>query len=103
MDLVHAKMLRLFFAGTIFWMVLVLTPRVWVEHSPLSAESEQVPVRLLDSGDDCIWCDTYPSIEPVRCDDEPADKPMWLNPDDALDAQPWAPCLDEKDTERPTA
>lgn len=103
MDLIHAKMLRIFFAGTVFWMALVLTPRAWVEHSPISAESEQVPVHLLDSGDDCIWCDPYPAIEPVRCTDDPGDKPMWLNPDDGVGASPSVPCLDEKDDEQPTA
>jgi hypothetical protein len=96
-------MLRLFLAGTVFWMALVLTPRALVENSRVTAQTDQVPVRLLDSGEDCIWCEPYPNIEPVRCTDAPnSDKPMWLNPDEPIEAQPSAPCI-EKDGESPTA
>lgn len=103
MDLIHARMLRLFLAGTIFWMALVLTPRAWVESPQVNAQSEQVPVRLLDSAEECIWCDPYPALEPVRCADSPqADAPLWLNPDEAIEAPAGAPCTD-KDDDHPTA
>jgi len=103
MNLVHAKMLRIFFAGTVFWMALVLTPRAFVEESQLSAQSDEIPVRLLDSGTDCIWCEPNPAIEPVRCsDDTNTDKTIWLNPDEPIEAQPSAPCI-QKDGENPSA
>lgn len=103
MNLIHAKMLRLFFAGTVFWMALVLTPRAFVQDSYLSAQQDEVPVRLLDSGNDCIWCENTPAIEPVRCsEDSNSDTTIWLNPDEPIEAQPSTPCI-KKDGESPSA
>lgn len=96
-------MLRIFLAGTVFWMALVLTPRAWVESPQVSAQGGQVPVRLLDGSEECIWCDPYPPMEPVRCADSPQpDAPLWLNPDEAIELPAGTPCTD-KDDDRPTA
>ena len=86
-------------AGIVFWMVLVLTPRAWVGDVQ-TQESEEVPVRLLDQPDDCLWCDS--PAEPVRCDDADKRKPLWLNPDEPVPPADSAPCLDEE-TEKPSA
>lgn len=102
MNLVRDKMLRMFVAGTVFWMALVLTPRVWVQDVPTQASAE-IPVRMLDKHDDCIWCEHYRNVEPAKCTDKKkADKPVWLNPDEPLEQQDSTPCL-KKDGDDPSA
>jgi hypothetical protein len=91
MNVWRPKLLRVFTAGVIFWMALVLTPRAWVDDVR-TEESAEVPVRLLDQPDDCLWCGPNPALEPVNCTDEDQPKPVWLNPDEM--AQPESsPCL----------
>lgn len=101
MSLFRDKMLRAFITGTFFWMALVLTPRAWVGDVQ-TEESAEVPVRMLDQPDDCLWCEPEPSLEPANCTDEAADKPVWLNPDEPLEQPDSAPCLDSDD-EKPSA
>ncbi len=94
--------MRVFTAAVVFWMALVLTPRAWVDDVQ-PRESAEVPVRLLDQPDDCLWCEPYRSLEPVNCtDDEQQNKPVWLNPDE-LPQPESAPCLDKKTDEKPSA
>lgn len=101
MNLVRDKMLRLFVAGTVFWMALVLTPRAWVEDAQ-PQESAEIPVRMLDPKDDCIWCEPNRNVEPAKCTEGKSDKPVWLNPDEPLEQQDSAPCLDQ-DGDDPSA
>lgn len=101
MNAFRDKLLRLFTASVIFWMALVLTPRAFVEDVQ-TQETAEVPVRLLDQPDDCLWCEPYPAVEPANCTDEEQDKPLWLNPDE-LQQPESAPCLDKKTDEKPSA
>ena len=100
MNALRDKTLRMFVAGTFFWMVLVLTPRAWV-GSVHTEESAEIPVRLLDQPDDCLWCEPAPAVQPANCTDEDTDEPMWLNPDESPQ-QDAPPCI-ERDTQKPSA
>jgi hypothetical protein len=102
MNLYRSNILRTFLAGTIFWMALVLTPRAWVDEIS-TPESAEVPVRLLDQPDECLWCEPYQRLEPANCTDESSDEaPVWLNPDQMPEQQDSAPCLD-RESEKPSA
>jgi hypothetical protein len=101
MNVWRDKLPRIFIAGTVFWMALVLTPRAWVDDVR-TQESAEIPVRLLDQPDDCLWCEPYPALEPVNCTDEEQQKPVWLNPDE-LSQPETAPCLNRKSDDKPSA
>lgn len=74
-----------------FCLFLVLTPRAWIEPERRGV-TEEVPVDVLETPSDCLWCDPAPTTE---CDDDsiqaPPSTPHWLNPDQS--ARPLeAPC-----------
>ena len=82
----------------VFCAFLILTPRAWIEPERHGA-TEEVPVDVLETPSDCLWCDPAPSSE---CDDSkqrakaPSANP-WLNPDgSALPLE--TPCSDDKPT-----
>lgn len=66
-----------------FGMFLVLTPRAWVDASGPTV-TDEVPVNVLETPAECLWCDPAPSSE--DCDGEgSADQPrMWLNPEQPI-------------------
>ena len=73
-----------------FAMVLVLTPRAWVEESTTQTV---VPVQTLEPQEDnsyCLWCQT-PSSE--TCKETPSKPRTWLNPDQPVGSLD-LPCLD---------
>lgn len=90
------RFLRMLIAGTSFWMVLLLTPRAWVEDPPTELrQTGEATVRTLEQSDDCLWCE-HP-VEQVDCDeDEKPDAPIWLHPDSPLPQPETTPCIDEK-------
>lgn len=102
MSLLSNQILRTLAAGTVFWMALVLTPRAWIgDAQPGASDEGEVPVRVLDESDDCLWCDSE-TAEPANCSDDESDRPVWLNPDDPREQSDSPPCED-KDDESPSA
>ena len=85
-------------AGTAFWMVLLLTPRVWVDQPSEEPTSSAVPVRTLDQSEDCVWCD-QPEARPVDCEETSSEKPIWLHPDTPYQQSDPAPCIEEETDE----
>lgn len=97
MSLFSNQVLRTLAAGTVFWMALVLTPRAWVgDVEPSSGAEDEVPVRVLDEPDDCLWCESE-TAEPANCSDDNEDRPVWLNPDDPSEQTDSPPCEEESD------
>lgn len=94
MGFADQKFLRMLIAGTSFWMVLLLTPRAWVEDTrPTQSAVQEAPVRTLEQSEDCLWCEQ--PVEAVDCDEEQSDDNVWLHPDAPLPEQRPAPCVDE--------
>ena len=96
MSFTDQKFLRMLIAGTSFWMVLLLTPRAWVE-APSEPDNtvQQTPVRTLEQSEDCLWCEQ--PVESVDCDEQSdTDENIWLHPDSPRPQEKPAPCLDDE-------
>lgn len=89
MNFADHSFLKLLVAGTAFWMALFLTPRAWVEEAREPSLTEQHPIRILESTQDCLWCD-HP--EASDCPDrDDLDNRIWLHPDSPPPSRE-APC-----------
>ncbi|MGM0557895.1 MAG: hypothetical protein ACQEVA_16030 [Myxococcota bacterium] len=99
MSFTDQKFLRMLIAGTSFWMVLLLTPRAWVDDpSQQPTATHEAPVRTLEQSDDCLWCEQ--PVESVDCDESQGnDENIWLHPDAPRPQDKQAPCLDQDGTD----
>lgn len=95
MSFTDQKFLRMLVAGTSFWMVLLLTPRAWVDDTtPVNHTVQDAPVRTLEQSDDCLWCE-HP-VESADCEEsDEQDDTIWLNPDAPHPPKQAPPCLDD--------
>lgn len=97
MKILHHIWTSRLLAAVVFTMVLVLTPRAWIDPASRGA-TEEVPVQTLEEPANCLWCDTPPAAD---CDDAARPSQIWLNPDEPLPRVD-APCAPD-DTTRPSA
>lgn len=97
----YENWLRYSFGIMAFVMALLLTPRVLLDGTEY-ADSHEIPVNLLDSSDECLWCDTSTQWEPARCDDDTEEDHHILHPDSIHIDGLYAPCRNDLTMEDPS-
>ncbi|MBA2663229.1 MAG: hypothetical protein H0U74_13130 [Bradymonadaceae bacterium] len=103
MKYLHYSGLRYMVTVMAFAMALILTPRALVDGGRSAATSE-VPVRVLEQPDQCLWCKPPQNVQPLNCQDTDEEPRLWLNPDHVLPEEMPSPCLKEDElTTSPSA
>ena len=86
---------RIALAFVVFAMALLLTPRALLDVAA-PADSHEIPIDMLDSSDDCLWCSQMPEVPSSKNDD--CDEERLYSPSDPDDH-----CLDSFRTREPSA
>lgn len=97
------KWTRFALGAIAFAMALLLTPRAFLDVGD-RADSYEVPVDMLDSSDDCLWC--TPSTEfdvQQECDDPDGTERHWLNADEVRPEDLNSPCRDDDSSDEVTS